>query len=606
MAPVLSSAHLDEERGRALPASSPHLPLVLTSFVGRERERAEVARLLAETRLLTLTGVGGVGKTRLALEAARAALADYPDGTWLVELAALVDPALVPHTIAVALGVVEHPGRPLNETLAAWLAGKRLLIVLDNCEHLLDVCASLADALLRVAPGLAILATSREPLRIAGETAWPAPPLTLPDLQTLPSLDDLPRSEAVRLFIDRATAARPDFRLTPENAVAVAQLCVRLDGLPLAIELAAARVRSLPPAELAARLGRRFQLLTGGSRAALPRHQTLRAALDWSYDLLAEDERRVLRRLSVFAGGATIAAAEAVCVGDGLAPADVLPLLLRLVERSLVLAEPAGDEARYRLLETVRQYAGERLEEAGEETTTRDRHAAWGLALAEQAEPALHTAEQLLWQARLDAEHDNLRAALAWSLDQDREAGLRLAGWPWPYWRGRRHYSEGRRWLERLLDRTRAPTRWRAKALLGVGQLAFEQGDSITAHARLDEGLALSRGLAEPRLVAWALRDLAHVHIDLGDLARARVEVEEGLTLCRTLGEPADLAATLITLGRIHKRDGTYQRARAVLDEGLALARLVGDRWLIGDALGWLGQVAWEQGDYQRARALGE
>jgi non-specific serine/threonine protein kinase len=590
----------------ALPAAMPgNLPIAPTSFIGRAPDLATLARLLAGARLLTLTGPGGIGKTRLALELARVAADDFPDGMWLVELAALADPALVARAVATVLGVAEQADRPLIDTLTSRLAGQRLLLVLDNCEHLIDASAALADALLRRCPDVRLLATSREPLTIGGEIVWRVPPLTLPDERGTVDMAHLCQAEAARLFIERAMAVRPDFQVTATTAaVAVADICRRLDGLPLAIELAAARVSLLPVDHIADRLDDALRLLTSGSRTAPLHHRTLRATLDWSYALLTETERVLLRRLAVFAGGWTLAAAEAVAAGEGIAPADVLDLLGQVAHKSLVQVEQRDGEARYRLLETVRQYAAERLAEAGEEAPVRDRHSAWCLALAEQAEPALHTAEQLVWQARLEAEHDNLRAALAWCLDHAADRGLALAGWLWPYWRGRAHYSEGRRWLERLLDRAPSPTQWRARALLGTGQLAYEQGDLTTAHARLADSLTLSRALAETRLVVRALRYLAPVHIQIGDLGRARAVVEEGLALGRTLDEQADLAAILIILGRIEKRGGTFQRARAVLEEGLALARLVGDRWLISDALGWLGTIAHEQGDYQRARAL--
>jgi non-specific serine/threonine protein kinase len=360
---------------RASPARH-NLPLQLTSFVGREQALAEVGQLLATTRLLTLTGAPGVGKTRLALQVADEMWDAYADGVWLVELAALADPALVPQAVAAVLGVQEPPGRPLLGTLAEALRAQQVLLVLDNCEHLLAACATLADQLLRAGPHLEILATSREALAVAGETTWRVPSLAVP--ADAPASGDggatLVECEAVRLFVARACAAVPSFTLTERNAGAVGHVCRRLDGIPLALELAAARVRALPVEQLAVRLDDRFRLLAGGSRAALPRQQTLRAAVDWSYALLPEAEQVLLRRLAVFAGGWTLEAAEAVCAGDGLAPENVLELLVELVNKSLVLAEEAGGERRFRLLETLRQYAWEKLQAAGEEAAVRGRH----------------------------------------------------------------------------------------------------------------------------------------------------------------------------------------------------------------------------------------
>jgi non-specific serine/threonine protein kinase len=342
------------------PAPRHNLPLQLTSFVGREQALAEVGRLLATTRLLTLTGAPGVGKTRLALQLAGEGREAYADGVWLVELAPLADPALVPQAVATAVGVREQPGRRLVDTLADAVRGQELLLVLDNCEHLVEACATLADRLLRAGPRLRVLATSREALGIAGETTWWVAPLALPAAEPMAAagserLAALEANEAVQLFVERARAAQPAFALTERNAGAVGQVCRRLDGIPLALELAAVRVPALGVEQLAQRLDDRFRLLTGGRRTALPRQQTLRAAVDWSYTLLPEAERVLLRRLAVFAGGWTLAAAEGVCGGDGLEAVDVFPLLVDLVDKSLVVAEPEDAEPRYRLLETLRQ-----------------------------------------------------------------------------------------------------------------------------------------------------------------------------------------------------------------------------------------------------------
>ncbi len=436
------------------PARGDNLPLQLTSFIGREREVAEVQRLLAETRLLTLTGSGGAGKTRLALQAAAGLLSEFEDGVWWVELASLTDPVLVPQAIGSALGLRDEAKRPLLDQLGDHLCGKRMLLVLDNCEHLITACATCVDVLLHAAPDLHILVTSREPLAIAGETTYRVPSLNVPDREHLPPLAELAQFEAVRLMVERGAVVLPGFAVTDVNGTAIADICQRLDGIPLAIELAAARIKTLPVEELRARLGDRLRVLTGGSRIALPRHRTLRATLDWSYGLLAEPERILLRRLAVFAGGWTLEAAEVVCGGDGLPEAGVLDHLAGLVDKSLVTLELPDAAGRYRMLETVRQYATERLVESGETDRLRQTHAKFFLELAEEAEPKLFGPEQDAWFARLEAEHSNLRAALEW-LDALEEAmqGLRLAGALWRFWEVRGHLAEGRSWLSEMLRR---------------------------------------------------------------------------------------------------------------------------------------------------------
>ena len=410
-----------------------NLPTSLSSFVGRERELADVQARLAGARLLTLTGVGGCGKTRLALEVARAVLDRYADGVWLVELAELANAALVPQTVAAVFNLREMVGQPITTALATILRGRSLLLVIDNCEHLIDGCAQLVDALLCACPELRVLATSREALGITGEIGWRVPSLPVPDPQQLPPFSELQQNPAVRLFVERAAAVQPQFGLTERNAAAVAQVCQHLDGLPLALELAAARIEALTVDQLAARLDQRFRLLTGGNRTALPRQQTLHATLDWSYDLLSEPEPRLFNRLSVFAGGWTLEAAEAVCAGEGSEPEDVLDLLLRLVRKSLVIAEESGEgAARYRLLETLRQYAHERLMAAGETETVRRRHASYYLMLVDDGEPSMW---EQMWLRRWLTELDNLRATMRWLNESNAvEDAVRLGGRLWPMW----------------------------------------------------------------------------------------------------------------------------------------------------------------------------
>jgi len=513
-----------------------NVPHPLTSFVGREQDIAEIRHLLATRRLLTLIGAGGVGKTRLGLEVAAGLLDAYADGIWLIELAALADATLVPHSAAAILNVREESERPLLATLADALGGQRTLLILDNCEHLIDACAAFADALLRACPNVRILATSRQPLGLAGETTFRVPSLSLtarPAIRAVPASPDeviparvdavpgfveapLPppvgtnppvarsamMSDAVRLFVERGRAAVPDFALSERNLAAVEQICQRLDGIPLAIELAAARISVLSPVQIADRLGDRFSLLTGGSRTALPQHQTLLALVDWSHNLLDERERTLLRRLAVFRGGWTLEAAEAVCADAGLAADQILDLLSGLIAKSLILTVRHSDEVRYWFPESIRAYAIEKLREAGEAPLLRERHGTWVLALAEQATPELFGPRQDAWLDRLDAEHDNLRAALEWSLATPTtdELAIRLVGALAWFWGSRGHVTEGRRWLERVRAQSAGRTPEYLRACYGAGWLAHLQQDEPSARHLLEEALPLARELDD----TWA------------------------------------------------------------------------------------------------------
>jgi predicted ATPase/class 3 adenylate cyclase len=557
-----------------------NLPRLLTSFIGREREMAEIKQLLSTTCLLTLTGAGGSGKTRLALQVAADLLEQYPDGVWFVELAARSDPALVPLTVASSLGVHEHPRQELTETLVDHLRPKSLLILLDNCEHLLVACARLADGVLRACPNVRVIATSREGLGIGGETLYPVPALPDPDPQRMPPMKDLIGYEAVRLFLERATAVVPTFTITAQNAQAVAQICHRLDGIPLAIELAAARVKALGVDQLVARLDDRFRLLTGGSRTALPRHQTLRAAMDWSFALLTEQEQILLRRLSVFAGGWSLEAAEAICPGDAIEGPDILDLLTRLVDRSLVIVEPRSGEARYHLLETVRQYARDRLLESGEAAGIRIRHQGWFLALAERAEPELRGPSQMIWLERLKTEHDNLRVALEWSKMDANSAllGVRLVGaLQWFWFMFMHNYVEGREWLQWALSRaTEVPAHTRAKLLTGAGMMAWVLYEHERARALLQESLSLFRRLGDNWAIAFALHHLAHVAVAQGDFGQGTTLFEESLALFRETGDRWGLGLTLTCLGDAAIGQGDYHRAEPLLEESLTLFREAG------------------------------
>lgn len=592
---------------RTLNAVPNNLPIQLTSFIGREREMKEVKALLKETRLLTLTGSGGCGKTRLALQVAADLLEDYPDGVWFIDLSVLTDPALVPSTVAATLGIYEKSGQPTLTALAEAMKSRTLLLILDNCEHVVGACAQLAETLLRACTAIRILATSREALGIAGEVAWRVPSLSLPQPHELASVDSLARItqyEAVRLFVERAETASSDFRVTPHNVGAIVQICRRLDGIPLAIELAAARVKVLSVEQIAARLDDRFRLLTGGSRTALPRQQTLRAMMDWSYELLNDRERMLFRRLSAFAGGFTLEAVEAVCADEQILPHEILDLLTNLVSKSLVVFEERDGEARYRLLETVRQYARDKLLETGEAARIRTLHRDWFLAFAERAEGALQGPDQALWLKRLETEHDNLRAALEWS-SNDAEIGLRLAGALWFFWYLRGYVSEGRDWLRQFLQRAeQAPSPLRAKALYGTSMLARAQDDYAQATALLEESLKLYRALKDNRGVASVLGNLGVIAFARGDYARATKLHEESLEHFRELGDRVGIASALSELGNIALYQNDIARAERLLEESLALSRAAQDDQGVALALRRLGAVLFQKGEHARAKAL--
>ncbi len=625
----------------ASPSARRHnLPVQLTSFVGRAHELAEVTHLLGGTRLLTLSGPGGTGKTRLSLQLATELLTDtgrFLDGVWLVELAPLADPALVPQAVASALDLREDAGRPLLATLTEFLRAKDLLLIVDNCEHVVEACALLADALLRACPKVRILTSSREPLGIAGEVTWRVPPLGLPPLapstaQHEPDrVDALVQYEAIRLFVERAVAARPDFTLTPQNADAVTQVCRRLDGIPLAIELAAARLRVLSVEQIAARLDDRFRLLTGGSRTALPRHQTLRALIDWSYNLLTAEEQVLLRRLTVFAGGWALEAAEAVAAelrieneelkkgqsDDSFSILDsqfsILDGLAHLVDKSLVVVEEQGGSARYSMLETIRQYAAELLAASGEADTVRRRHAAHYLALAEAAQPWLGRAEQGVWLDRLEVEHDNLRAALGWALaGGDVETGARiaiaLAGRDLDgFWSVRGYWSEGGRWLEAVLaQRDALSPAIRAWALLlaAVCGCMLHGGPWERLFAAHDEALALFHAAGDRSGIAYVLYGQGVGAGDHGDFARAMRLLEEALAMYQELGDHYYIATVLHCMGDITRDHGDAARAVALLEQSLAMCRQRGYVDETSGVLSGLGDVACNQGNLPRATAL--
>ena len=576
-----------------------------TSFVGREREILEVKRALSATQLLTLTGTGGSGKTRLALEVARDLVGSYADGVWLIELAPLSEPDLVAQEVAGTLGVRERPGLLLLESLLDALGGKEMLLLLDNCEQLIDAVARLTRSLLDSCPRMRVLATSREHLGVTGESIWLVPSLSVPGAQKTPTVEELEGYEAARLFADRVSMRHPDFELTPENARAVAQICARLEGIPLAIELAAARVGLLSAEQIAGRLGQSPKLLAGGERTADHRHRTLRATLDWSYELLGGTEQVLFRRLSAFAGGFTPEAAESVGAGGSIDEEDILELLSMLVGKSLVVVEESWERgARFRLLEPVRQYAWEKLSSSGEGEAVWRRHAEFFLALAEEAQPELKGPRQVEWLDRLQTEHDNLRAALSWSLERGIDLGPRIAGALSLFWYTRGYLSEGRTYLEAVARSGVAPATVRARALDGLGWIAEPQGDYGRARTAYEESLELYRRSGDKSGVANALGDLGSLALDRGDYKQATSLLEESLKVHRELGSREGLIGVLDGLGVLASAKGEQEQSISFFSEALALSRGTGNVRRTAVSLGNLGITMLAHGDPGQATAL--
>ena len=592
-----------------------NLPAQPTPLIGREKEVEAVSELLLrdDVRLVSLTGPGGTGKTRLGLQVGADMIEDFNDGVFFVSLASITDADLVTSTIAHTLGVQKSGDQPILVGLKSYLKDKSILLVLDNFEQVASAAPLVSD-LLATCPLLKVLVTSREVLHLQGEREYQVLPLSLPDLESLPPVEALSQYEAVELFIQRALALKPDFSVTNENAPAVAEICSRLDGLPLAIELAASRINLLTPKAILTRLSSRMKLLTGGARDLPARQQTIRNAIAWSYDLLDESEKILFRCLSVFVGGCTLEAAEEVCntAGDPSAGSgqvleiDIFDGVASLVDKSLLKQEEVGDEPRFVMLETVREYGLERLRESGEEEDIRQHHLSFFLALAEAAEPELHGPGQVEWMDRLEVEHDNLRTALGWSLGSGKaEAGMRMAGALQWFWNVRSYLNEGREWLERVLAESRgASTSVRAKALDGAGALARIQGDYTVALSRLEESVAIGRELGDKEGIANSLFSLGLIVSSQREYGRTAALWEESLSLYRELGDKWGIGHSLRFLGSEALTQGDHDRATELLEEGLNLLREAGDKWGIAESLRSLGRLTRDQGKYSRAEEL--
>jgi predicted ATPase/class 3 adenylate cyclase len=591
-----------------------NLPAQMTSFIGRKTELAEIKEALNAHRLVTLTGSGGAGKSRLSLEVAHDSLDQFSDGVWLVELATVTDPALVPQSLLSTFQLREDSHRGALEILTDYLRGKTTLLVLDNCEHLIETCAQVSGGLLQACPALRILASSREALGIPGEFAYRVPSLNTPNPANIPPLDQLEKVDSVRLFIERAANAKPDFALTNANAFSLAQICARLDGIPLAIELAASRVKVLSPEQIAARLDDRFRLLTGGSRTALPRQQTLRAMIDWSYSLLSEEEKVLFRRLAVFVGGWTLEAAEVVCSKEG-AGIDVLDLLTRLVDKSLVIMEESAGEVRYHRLETIRQYSREKFFETNEVEQIRDRHLDHFVNFTELADENLKRGEQVLWQRRMSAEADNVRAALEWGLSRNPDRALRIAGAANLFWTAGGYSAEGFRWTQSALEQVESTSLpegvteeqrrvARAKALCGLTRLYLSLGDNLNAKRAAEQSIALYRQSNDPRGLAFALVVLAYPLEFLGERVQAEAALQESYSIAHAAGDTYMLCRSLNRLA--HVVVALYQDfhlAQRYLEESLRLAKEEGLRSQEAQACEILGFTAMQRNDPDAARA---
>jgi predicted ATPase/class 3 adenylate cyclase len=595
---------------RSLSACAHNLPEQLTSFIGRDAELAEIKHLLSCTRLLTLSGSGGSGKTRLALQAAAEMVDRFTNGVWFVDMATVLDPNLLAIAVATALRLREQSGQTMIETLVAFLRDKRMLLILDNCEQIISASAELSEKLLKSCPDLQILATSREGLGIAGEITWRVPSLPIPSAQDLASFEKVADNPSVRLFVDRAASVVRDFRLTPKNAASIVKVCQRLDGIPLAIELAAARVKTISPEEIALRLGDRFRLLTGGSRTALPRHQTLRAAIDWSYHLLGGMEGILFRRLSLFCGSFSLDAAESICENTDLDSMEVLDSVCRLVDKSLLILEQTEGSARYRMLETIREYAFERLRESDEVADVQSRFMAFFLSLSERADREIYGPSQGEWLERMDAEHENLRAALAWKVENPELAisQLNLALELCRYWLVRGHWDEGLTCLLRVLSPASVLplAAERSRAFNSCGHFACQLARYDAALQHYEQSLSIRRSLGDERGTAATLNNLGLVHRRQANFEKARPLLFEALLLFRKLGQDRAVAACLNNLASVQVAHGDYRAAEESAREAMQLFQRIGDQLGVAASLGELGNLAFNEGDTDRAKSFYE
>jgi predicted ATPase/class 3 adenylate cyclase len=591
-----------------------NLPVQLTSFIGREQEIAEAQKLFSSTRILTFIGPGGTGKTRLCLQVAAEQISEFKDGVWLIELAQLANPTYILSAIASTFNVRELQGLQLIDTVTDYLRGKQLLIVLDNCEHLIETCAQLSDHFLQACPKLKIITSSREALGIDGETVYRVPSLSLPSAQGgVLAAEDGGRSkslmdyEAPRLFSERASKANPQFALTKENAPSVTQICRRLDGIPLAIELAAARVKLFTPQQIAERLDDRFKLLTGGSRTALPRQQTLRALIDWSYVTLNEMEQDVLRRLAVFSGGWTFEAAESVA-----GKMEAMDGLSGLVNKSLVNVEEKEDESRYRYLETIRHYAMEKLLESGDAVNARDRHLVHFMEVSRRAEENLVTAQRRLWLNRLEVEHDNIRSALGWALESDPESALQMVCSLSLFWMSHNYLTEGCNWCQAAITRAEGSAldrdkidQTRARAYWVLAMLSVNRGEHHTGQIAAKQGVALARQLDDKLTLVRALNFLGFSSAFLGDVTLAFDSLHESEDLCRKLGNREELANVLQALASVTMEiygSEAVEQLQSYMEESLALSQGSVDPEAAVRAEGILARLAFYRGDFAESR----
>ncbi|MEZ4865838.1 MAG: tetratricopeptide repeat protein [Caldilineaceae bacterium] len=583
-----------------------NLPVQWTNFVGRKHELSEIKQLLARTHLLSLTGPPGCGKTRLALEVARLVQDDYADGVWLIQMDPVQDPDLIPQVIATALGVREEKGHSLHDTVLNHLQSRQLLLLLDNCEHLVERCAELVTTLLQSCQNLYIIATTRQALNLNGEQLYPVPPLGLPNLSQFSVLDELSQIEAVQLFIERAQKVRPQFELTTENASAIAEICTQLDGLPLALELAAARVKIFSPGNILQRLEHRFNLLQQRAANRLERHQKLESAIALSYELLEENERQIFRQLSVFVGGFTIAAAATVCHFEDVTTDEIENYIISLCDKSLLQQVSLLDEEPYfTQFASIRDYGWQAMKEHDETIDTQRRHANYYLALAEKAEPELIGPKQAEWLNRLERAHDNLRAVLRWcKVAQEIRSGLRICGALWRFWQIRGYCTEGSEWLSILLNL--APpehSRVYAKALKSAGSLVWAQGDYLRARAYYDHSLTIYQALDDQQGSASVLNNLGVVAHEQSDFAAARIFLEKSITLKEQLKQQHSLAPSFNNLGIIAYMQGDYNRAHQYCEKSLALHKQLGNQLGVADSLENLGIIARERGNYSDAVA---